>query len=70
MMSALAIVGGLVMVLAALHWLAEALQRAAALEERLNEVSREAEMAAKRAEEMLKERSREDVARDLDSGSF
>lgn len=70
MMSALAVVGGVVMVLAALHWLAEALQRAAALEERLNQVSREAEVAAKRAEEMLKERSREDVARDLDAGEY
>lgn len=70
MMSALAIVGGIVMVLAALHWFIEALQRAAALEERLNEVSREAEIAAKRAEEMLKERSREDTARDLDAGEY
>lgn len=70
LLSALAVVGGVVMVLTILHWIIEALQRGASIEERLKEVSHEAEVAAKRAEEMLKERSREDVARDLDAGEF
>jgi CO dehydrogenase/acetyl-CoA synthase alpha subunit len=70
MISALAAVGGIVMVLVILHWIIEALQRAAAAEARLEDAKKASKVAAKQAEEMLKERTVEETARDLDAGEF
>lgn len=70
MMSALAVVGGVVMCLTILHWIIEAFRDGAAFEERLKQAQQKAEADRKRAEEMAKERTVEDTARDLDAGEF
>lgn len=68
--AALLVIAGFVFSLIVLHWVVTAIQRGAAVEERLREVKREADVEARQADEMLKEKSVEDTARDLDSGTF
>jgi hypothetical protein len=50
--------------------LIETIKRDGELQARLDQMGKDAEVAAKRAEEMLKEKTVEDTARDLDSGRF
>lgn len=70
MIAALAIIGGGIMLLAMAHWFAEALKSSAAFEERLKQVQKQLDADKRQAEEMLKERTVEDVVRDLDAGEF
>lgn len=70
MIAALAIVGGVIMALTILHWFIEAVRDSGAFEERLRQAEQKAEADRKMAEEMLKERTVEDTARDLDAGEF
>lgn len=68
--SAIAVVGGVVMCLTVLHWIVEAIKRGAVDEELLNRLSKEAKLAERQTAEVMKERTVEDVARDLDAGEF
>lgn len=47
-----------------------AIKKAAELQERLDSEAQERERAERMANEMLRERSREEVSRDLDAGRF
>jgi uncharacterized membrane protein len=47
-----------------------AIRKAAELQTRLEDEEQERERAERMANEMLRERSREDVARDMDAGRF
>lgn len=70
MIAALAVVGGVVILLTIVHWFVEAVRDGAAFEERLRQAEQKAEADRKMVEEMLKERTVEDTARDLDAGEF
>lgn len=70
MTATLAVIGGVIMALTILHWFVEAVRDGAAFEERLRQAEQKAEADRKMAEEMLKERTVEDVVRDLDAGEF
>ncbi len=63
-------IGVVVAALVVVRWLTETIKRDGELQARLDQMGKDAEVAAKRAEEMLKEKTVEDTARDLDSGRF
>lgn len=63
-------IGVVIAALIIVRWVAEIIKRDGALQARLDQMGKDAEIAAKRAEEMLKEKTVEDTARDLDSGRF
>jgi hypothetical protein len=63
----MAIAIGAVLLLVVCFW---AIRKAGELQARLEAEEQARAREQRMAEEMLKERSREDVARDLDSGSF
>lgn len=63
-------IGVVIAALIIVRWMVEIIKRDGELQARLDQMGKDAEIAAKRAEEMLKEKSVEDTARDLDSGRF
>jgi hypothetical protein len=63
-------IGVVVAALVVVRWLIETIKRDGELQAKLDQMGKDAEIAAKRAEEMLKEKTVEDTARDLDSGRF
>lgn len=63
-------IGVVIAALIVVRWMVEIIKRDGELQARLDQMGKDAEIAAKRAEEMLKEKSVEDTARDLDSGRF
>jgi len=63
-------IGVVIAALIIARWMVEIIKRDGALQARLDQMGKDAEIAAKRAEEMLKEKTVEDTARDLDSGRF
>ncbi len=63
-------IGVVVAALVVVRWLIETVKRDGELQARLDQMGKDAEVAAKRAEEMLKEKTVEDTARDLDEGNF
>lgn len=63
-------IGVVVAALVIVRWLIETIKRDGALQAKLDQMAKDSEIAAKRAEEMLKEKTVEDTARDLDSGRF
>jgi hypothetical protein len=63
-------IGVVVAALVVVRWLIETVKRDGELQARLDQMGKDAEIAAKRAEEMLKEKTVEDTARDLDEGNF
>lgn len=67
---AIAILGGVILCVVVLHWVAEAIRRGAVAEARVRQMEQEIGIAAKQAAEVMKERTVEDVVRDLDAGQF
>ena len=63
-------IGVVVAALVVVRWLIETIKRDGELQAKLDQMGKDAEIAAKRAEEMLKEKTVEDTARDLDTGRF
>ena len=63
-------IGVVVAALVVVRWLIETVKRDGELQAKLDQMGKDAEIAAKRAEEMLKEKTVEDTARDLDEGNF
>ncbi len=63
-------IGVVIAALIIVRWMVEIIKRDGELQARLDQMGKNAEIAAKRAEEMLKEKTVEDTARDLDSGRF
>jgi len=63
-------IGVVIAALIIVRWMVEIIRRDGELQARLDQMGKDAEIAAKRAEEMLKEKTVEDTARDLDSGRF
>ena len=63
-------IGVVVAALVVVRWLIETVKRDGELQARLDQMGKDSEIAAKRAEEMLKEKTVEDTARDLDTGRF
>ena len=63
-------IGVVIAVLIIVRWMVEIIKRDGELQARLDQMGKDAEIAAKRAEEMLKERTVEDTASDLDNGRF
>jgi hypothetical protein len=63
-------IGVVIAALIIVRWMVEIIRRDGELQARLDQMGKDAEVAAKRAEEMLKEKTVEDTARDLDSGRF
>ncbi len=63
-------IGVVVAALVVVRWLIETVKRDGELQAKLDQMGKDAEVAAKRAEEMLKEKTVEDTARDLDEGNF
>lgn len=63
-------IGVVIAALIIVRWVVEIIKRDGALQARLDQMGKDAEIAAKRAEEMLREKTVEDTARDLDSGRF
>lgn len=63
-------IGVVIAALIIVRWMVEIIKRDGELQARLDQMGKDAEIAQKRAEEMLKEKSVEDTARDLDSGRF
>ena len=63
-------IGVVVAALVIVRWLIETIKRDGELQAKLDQMAKDSEIAAKRAEEMLKEKTVEDTARDLDSGRF
>lgn len=63
-------IGVVIAALIVVRWMVEIIRRDGELQARLDQMGKDAEIAQKRAEEMLKEKSVEDTARDLDSGRF
>ena len=63
-------IGVVVAALVVVCWLIETIKRDGELQAKLDQMAKDSEIAAKRAEEMLKEKTVEDTARDLDSGRF
>ena len=63
-------IGVVIAALIIVRWMVEIIKRDGALQARLDQMGKDAEIAAKRAEEMLKEKTVEDTARDLDGGRF
>ena len=63
-------IGVVVAALVVVRWLIETIKRDGELQAKLDQMAKDSEIAAKRAEEMLKEKTVEDTARDLDSGRF
>ena len=63
-------IGVIIAALIIVRWMVEIIRRDGELQARLDQMGKDAEVAAKRAEEMLKEKSVEDTARDLDTGRF
>lgn len=63
-------VGVVIAALIIVRWMVEIIRRDGELQARLDQMGKDAEIAAKRAEEMLKEKTVEDTARDLDNGRF
>jgi heme exporter protein D len=67
---ALAVVGGIAMVMTILHWIVSAFREGAVAQAEIERLEREALLRAKQAQEMQKDLTVEDVARDLDRGEF
>lgn len=65
-----AILGGIVLGITVLHWLAKRLTHDAVVSERLRAMQEEAALARRQAQAMQKDITNEDVARSLDDGSF
>lgn len=63
-------IGVVIAALIVVRWMVEIIKRDGELQARLDQMGKDAEIAQKRAEEMLKEKTVEDTARDLDSGRF
>jgi len=63
-------IGVVIAALIIVRWMVEIIKRDGELQARLDQMGKDAEIAAKRAEEMLKERTVEDTAGDLDNGRF
>ena len=63
-------IGVVVAALIIVRWMVEIIKRDGELQARLDQMGKDAEIAQKRAEEMLKEKTVEDTARDLDNGRF
>ena len=63
-------IGVVIAALIIVRWMVEIIKRDGELQARLDQMGKDAEIAQKRAEEMLKEKTVEDTARDLDSGRF
>lgn len=63
-------IGVVIAALIIARWMIEIIRRDGELQARLDQMGKDAEIAAKRAEEMLKEKTVEDTARDLDNGRF
>jgi hypothetical protein len=63
-------IGVVVAALVVVRWLIETIKRDGELQAKLDQMTKNSEIAAKRAEEMLKEKTVEDTARDLDGGRF
>lgn len=63
-------IGVVIAALIIVRWMVEIIKRDGELQARLDQMGKDAEIAAKRAEEMLKEKTVEDTARDLDDGRF
>ena len=63
-------IGVVIAALIIVRWMVEIIRRDGELQARLDQMGKDAEIAAKRAEEMLKERTVEDTASDLDNGRF
>lgn len=63
-------IGVVIAALIIVRWMVEIIRRDGELQARLDQMGKDAEIAAKRAEKMLKEKTVEDTARDLDSGRF
>ena len=63
-------IGVIIAALIIVRWMVEIIKRDGELQARLDQMGKDAEIAAKRAEEMLKEKTVEDTVRDLDDGRF
>ena len=63
-------IGVVVAALVIVRWLIKTIKRDGELQAKLDQMTKDSKIAAKRAEEMLKEKTVEDTARDLDSGRF
>jgi hypothetical protein len=63
-------IGVVVAALVVVRWLIETVKRDGELQAKLDQMGKDAEVAAKRADDMLKEKTVEDTARDLDEGNF
>lgn len=70
LLSAIAVVGGIAMVVTILHWVVSAFKEGAVAQARIEQLERDALLRAKQAQEMQKDVTVEDVARDLDRGEF
>lgn len=63
-------IGVVIAALIIVRWMVEIIKRDGELQVKLDQMAKDSEIAAKRAEEMLREKTVEDTARDLDSGRF
>ena len=70
MTAALLVVGGIVACIVVLHWLVEALKASAVTAERERQLEALEAIKVRQTREMMRERTAEDVARDLDAGRF
>lgn len=68
--SALAVVGGIVMCVVTLHWIVEAIRRGATAEARLQREEARRKLLERQAIEIAKEKTLDEIIRDLDAGKF
>lgn len=70
LLTTIAVVGGFVMIVTVLRWVVEAIKRSVVDQELLDRLTKEAKLAERQTAEVMKDRTVEDVARDLDAGEF
>lgn len=70
MIAALAIIAGVCMVLTVLHWIVSAIREGARASERERQLEALEAIRAKQAAEIMREKTVEETARDLDAGQF
>lgn len=69
-MTAFALITGALFAALILHWIASAITRGIEASVKIEQLEKQIDLNRRQAEEILKERSVEDVARDLDRGEF
>lgn len=70
MTSALLVIGGIAACIVVLHWLVQAVKAGAVATQREKQLEALEAIRARQENEILRDRTTDDVARDLDRGSF